>query len=79
MCSWASLLVRTFASPCFGHKPKVRVTTKTFMKIVKRQDAFFIYVFPSPDVEPHPHDIPSQYQEFKDVLEKKNADTLSKH
>jgi len=25
--SWASLLAYTFASPCFGHKPKVRVAT----------------------------------------------------
>ncbi len=25
--SWASFLARTFASPCLGHKPKVRVVT----------------------------------------------------
>jgi len=25
--SWASLLARTFASPCFGCEPKVRVVT----------------------------------------------------
>jgi hypothetical protein len=25
--SWASLLARTFATPCFGHKPKVMVAT----------------------------------------------------
>jgi hypothetical protein len=42
-------------------------------------DAFLIYIFPSPDVEPHPHEIPYWYQEFNDVLEKKNVDTLPKH
>jgi hypothetical protein len=26
--SWASLLARTFTSPCFGHKPKAKVVTK---------------------------------------------------
>jgi hypothetical protein len=25
--SWASLLARTFASPCLGHEPKARVAT----------------------------------------------------
>jgi len=42
-----------------------------FMKVAIRGDAFFIYTFPSLDVEPHPHEIPPQYQEFKDVFEKK--------
>ncbi len=26
--SWVSFLARTFASPCLGHEPKVKVTTK---------------------------------------------------
>jgi hypothetical protein len=26
---WASLLARTFVSPCIGHKPKARVATET--------------------------------------------------
>jgi hypothetical protein len=52
---------------------------KTFMKVDMKGVAFLIYVFPSPNVEPRPHEIPSQYQEFKDVFEKKNADTLPKH
>jgi len=55
------------------------VEVKTFMKVAKKRDALLIYILPSLDVEPHPHDIPSQYQKFKDVLEKKNVDTLSKH
>jgi hypothetical protein len=48
------------------------------MKAATRGDAFFIYVLPSPGVEPHPHEILSQYQKFKDMFEKKNADTLPK-
>jgi hypothetical protein len=49
------------------------------MKVGMKGNAFLIYVFPSPNVEPHSHEIPSQDQEFKDVFEKKNVDTLSKH
>jgi hypothetical protein len=33
------------------------VGAKTFMKVVTRRDAFLIYVFPSLNVEPHPHEI----------------------
>ncbi len=55
------------------------VGAKHFMKATKKGDAFLIYNFPSPDVEPHPHEIPSKYQEFKDVFEKQYADTLPKH
>jgi hypothetical protein len=39
------------------------IRAKTFMKDAMRGN-------PSPNVEPHPHEIPSQYQEFKDVFEK---------
>jgi len=46
---------------------------KTFM------NAFLIYVLPSSNVKPHPLEIPSQYQEFKDVFKKKNVGTLPKH
>jgi hypothetical protein len=42
------------------------------MKVVKRGDAFLIYILPSLDVEPHLHEIPSHYQKFKDVTMKKN-------
>jgi hypothetical protein len=38
-----------------------------------------IYDLPSLNVEPHPHQIISQYKEFKDMFEKKNANTLPKH
>ncbi len=49
------------------------------IKAAKKGDSFFIYVFLSPNVEPCAHEIPSQYQEFKDVFEKKNLNTLFKH
>jgi len=28
-----------------------------FIKVAKKGDLFFIYVFPSPNVESHPHEI----------------------
>jgi hypothetical protein len=43
------------------------VGTKKFMKVAKKGDAFLIYVLPSLDIKPCPHEIPSQYQEFKHV------------
>jgi hypothetical protein len=55
------------------------VGAKKFMKAIKKGDAFLIYNFPSPNVEPCPHEIPSKYQKFKDVFEKKNVDILPKH
>jgi hypothetical protein len=42
------------------------------MKVATKGDAFLIYDLPSPNDEPHPHEIPSQYQELKDVFEKRN-------
>jgi hypothetical protein len=35
------------------------VGAKTFMKVATKGDAFLIYVLPSPNVEPHPYEIPS--------------------
>jgi hypothetical protein len=49
------------------------------MKATTRGDAFLIYVIPSPNVDPRPHEIPSQCQEFKDVFEKRNVNTFPKH
>jgi len=37
------------------------VGAKAFIKVAKRRDAFFIYVFPSPNVKPRSHEIFSQY------------------
>jgi hypothetical protein len=33
------------------------IGTKAFVKVAMRGDGFLIYVLPSPDVEPHPHEI----------------------
>jgi hypothetical protein len=49
------------------------------MKSTRRGDAFFSYVLPSPDVESHSHEIPSEYQEFKYVFEKRNVNISHKH
>jgi hypothetical protein len=35
------------------------VGAKTFMNVANRGDAFLIYILSSPDVESHPHEIPS--------------------
>jgi len=49
------------------------------MQATKKGKAFLIYVFPISNVESLHHEIPSQYKEFKDVFEKKNANTLPEH
>jgi len=55
------------------------IGAKAFMKTATRINAFSIYALPSPNVEPCPHEIPSQYQKLKDMFVKKNVDTLPKH
>jgi hypothetical protein len=52
------------------------VGAKALIKAAKKKDSFFIYAFPSLNVEPCAHEILSQYGEFKDVFEKKIVDTL---
>jgi hypothetical protein len=47
------------------------VGAKAFMKVAKIRNAFLIYALPSPNVEPRPHEIPSQYQEFNNVFVEK--------
>ncbi len=49
------------------------------MKSAMRGYAFLIYTILSLNVEPRPHEMPSKYQKFKDVFEKKNVGTLLKH
>jgi len=51
---------------------------KGFMHTTKKEDAFLIYALLVINVRPR-HEIPSQYKGYKDVFEKKNADTLPKH
>ncbi len=55
------------------------IGAKTFMHVTKKGDAFLIYVFPMLDAKQLHHEIPSHYNEFEDVLEKKIVDTLLEH
>jgi hypothetical protein len=41
------------------HPNPLFVGTKAFIKATTKGDAFLIYILPSPDVEPRPHEIPS--------------------
>ncbi len=45
----------------------------------KKGDTFFVYAIPAPDHGTQKHEILIQYQDYKDVFEKKNVDTLPKH
>ncbi len=38
-----------------------------------------MYAIPTPDLGMQQHKIPTQYQDYKDVFEKKSVDTLPKH
>ncbi len=44
----------------------------------KKGDTFFVYAIPAPEHGTQ-HEILIQYQDYKDVFEKKNVDTLPKH
>jgi hypothetical protein len=45
--------------------------TKVFMQIIKKRNTFLIYVLPTQDPKVKQHEIPLQYQTYKDVFEKK--------
>jgi hypothetical protein len=47
------------------------------MQVTKKGNAFLIYDLPSLNVEPHPHQIPSQYKEFKDMFKKEECKHLA--
>jgi hypothetical protein len=53
------------------------IRAKAFMQVAKKGKAF--HDLPTSNVELLRHEILSQYKEFKDVFEKKNVNTLSKH
>ncbi len=52
---------------------------RTFIQGAKKGDALFVYAILALDPETQQHEIPIQYQNYKDVFEKKNANTLLKH
>jgi len=47
------------------------IEAKAFMKVAEIGDAFLIYILPSPDVEPHPHDIFPNIKNLKMCLRRK--------
>ena len=55
------------------------VGVRTFMKIAKKGTLFAIYATPTCELALKTNGFPIQYEEFKDVFEKKNVDTLSQH
>jgi hypothetical protein len=52
---------------------------KTFLQVTKKGDAFFVYAILAFDLGTQQHEIPIQYQDYKDVFEKKNPNTLLEH
>jgi hypothetical protein len=52
---------------------------KAFILATKKGDAFFVYTIPASDLVTQQHEIPIQYQDYKDVFEKNNANTLLEH
>jgi hypothetical protein len=55
------------------------IEARTFIKTTKKGDAFFVYAIPALDYRMQQHDIPIQYQDYKDIFEKKSVDTLFEH
>ncbi len=52
---------------------------RAFIQATKKGDGFFVYVIIAHDPRMQQHEIPIQYQDYKHVFEKKNANTLLKH
>ncbi len=53
--------------------------TRTFIQVIKKGNAFLIYVLSTQDLKMKQHEIPLQYQTLKNVFENKNVDMLLKH
>jgi hypothetical protein len=49
------------------------------MQATKKGDALFVYAILALDLGMQQYEIPIQYQDYKYVFEKKNADTLPEH
>jgi hypothetical protein len=52
------------------------VKARTFMQATKKGDAFFVYAIPTLDLRMQQHEMLIHYQDYKDIFEKKNANTL---
>jgi hypothetical protein len=55
------------------------VGAKAFIQATRKGNAFFVYAILAPNTGTQQHEIPNQYQDYKDVFAKKNANTLPKH
>jgi hypothetical protein len=55
------------------------VGAKTFIQAANKGDAFFVYAITVPDLGMEQHEIPIQYQDYKSIFEKKNANALPEH
>ena len=60
-------------------KVPLMVGARAFMRAAKNGKTFAIYATPLPSPTQGPAKLPAQYEEFQDVFEKKNADTLPQH
>ncbi len=62
-----------------NHFKPLFVGARTFMQASKKGDAFFVYAIPALDLKMQQHEILIHYQNYKDIFEKKNANTLHEH
>jgi hypothetical protein len=80
-----SLLAHTFASPCLGHKPKVRVATHLLLYISSHTHIFPLSIFfmlphtpPYSFFHKHKKETKSQKKSLLGVCEKKQKDIWKK-
>lgn len=55
------------------------VGARAFMRAAKNGNMFAIYAIPTSQPVQEPTKLPAKYEEYRDVFEKKNADTLPQH
>jgi len=55
------------------------VGARAFMRAAKNGNMFAIYAIPTSQPIQEPTKLPAKYEEYRDVFEKKNADTLPQH
>jgi hypothetical protein len=57
-------------------KVSLMVGARAFMRAAKNGNMFAIYAIPTSQPVQEPTKLPAEYEEYRDVFEKKNADTL---
>jgi len=55
------------------------VGARAFMRAAKNGNMFVIYAIPTSQPVQEPTKLPAEYEEYRDMFEKKNADTLPQH